>query len=90
MPVAPGKRDRKWASVRAESNRVSTKRIQALSISGQIHAAGQGSGSFGFSIVTDLCLPDALEPVKLEDILAVANAAEPKLRVLVKRVVAEC
>jgi purine-nucleoside phosphorylase len=41
----------------------------------------------GFSIVTDMCLPDALEPAKLEDILATANAAEKKLRVLVRRVV---
>lgn len=43
----------------------------------------------GLSVVTDLCLPDALEPVKLEDVIAVANAAEKKLRVLVRRVVGE-
>jgi purine-nucleoside phosphorylase len=43
----------------------------------------------GFSIITDMCLPDALEPAKLEDIIATANAAEKKLRVLVKRFVAE-
>ena len=36
-----------------------------------------------------MCLPDALEPAKLEDIIAVANAAEKKLRVLVRRVVEE-
>jgi purine-nucleoside phosphorylase len=48
-----------------------------------------GLRNLGFSIITDMCLPDALEPVKLEEILAVANAAEKKLRVLVKRVVAE-
>jgi purine-nucleoside phosphorylase len=40
----------------------------------------------GLSLVTDLCLPDALEPANLADILAVANAAEPKMRLLVKRV----
>jgi purine-nucleoside phosphorylase len=44
----------------------------------------------GFSIVTDICLPDALEPVKLEEIVAVATAAEKKLRAVVRRVVAEC
>jgi len=43
----------------------------------------------GLSVITDQCLPDALEPAKLEDILAVAQAAEKKLRVLVRRVVAE-
>jgi purine-nucleoside phosphorylase len=43
----------------------------------------------GFSIITDMCLPDALEPAVLEEIIAVANEAEKKLRVLVRRVVAE-
>lgn len=44
---------------------------------------------FAASIVTDCCLPDALEPAKLEDIIAVANAAEPKLTKLVSRLIAE-
>jgi purine-nucleoside phosphorylase len=43
----------------------------------------------GISVITDQCLPDALEPVSLSDILATANQAEKKLRVLVRRVVAE-
>jgi purine-nucleoside phosphorylase len=43
----------------------------------------------GFSVVTDLCLPDALESVSLEEVIAIATAAEPKLRTLVRRVVAE-
>jgi purine-nucleoside phosphorylase len=51
-----------------------------------VHA---GMRNLGLSIVTDMCLPDALEPAKLEEIIAVANAAEKKLRVLVRRVVAE-
>src|SRR5439155_3247287 len=51
-----------------------------------VHA---GLRNLGFSIITDMCLPDALEPAVLEDIIAVANAAEKKLRVLVRRVVAE-
>lgn len=41
----------------------------------------------GLSVITDMCLPDALEPASLEEIIAVANAAEKKLRVLVRRVV---
>src|SRR6516225_9258128 len=38
-----------------------------------VHA---GMRNVGFSVVTDLCLADALEPVKLEDILATAATAE--------------
>ncbi len=41
----------------------------------------------GLSVITDQCLPDALEPAVLADIIAVANTAEKKLRVLVRRVV---
>jgi purine-nucleoside phosphorylase len=47
-----------------------------------VHA---GMKCAALSIITDMCLPDALEPVSLPDIIAVANAAEKKLRVLVKR-----
>jgi purine-nucleoside phosphorylase len=43
--------------------------------------------SLGFSAVTDMCLPDALEPVSLKEILTVAAEAEKKLRVLVRKVV---
>jgi len=43
--------------------------------------------SLGFSAVTDMCLPDALEPVSLPEILRVAAEAEKKLRVLVRKVV---
>ena len=42
----------------------------------------------GFSIVTDTCLPDALEPVDVDKIIAVANEAEPKLCALVMGVLA--
>jgi purine-nucleoside phosphorylase len=51
-----------------------------------VHA---GLRNLGLSVITDLCLPDALEPANLEEIIAVANAAEKKLRVLVRRVVGE-
>jgi purine-nucleoside phosphorylase len=46
-----------------------------------------GLRSVGFSIITDMCLPDALEPANVEDIIATANAAEKKLRVLVRRLI---
>lgn len=41
----------------------------------------------GFSVITDMCLPDHLEPASLPDILATAQEAEPKLRRLVRRLV---
>jgi purine-nucleoside phosphorylase len=43
----------------------------------------------GVSVITDQCLPDALEPVSLPEIIKAANDAEPNLRMLVRRVVAE-
>lgn len=48
-----------------------------------VHA---GLRVLGFSIITDRCLPDALEPVKIEEILAVAREAEGKLRRIVRGV----
>jgi purine-nucleoside phosphorylase len=48
-----------------------------------VHA---GLKVLGFSIITDLCLPDALEPVNIDTILAVANQAEGKLRTIVTKV----
>jgi purine-nucleoside phosphorylase len=41
----------------------------------------------GFSIITDECFPDALQPAKVEEIIAVANAAEPRLTAIMKGVV---
>ncbi|MDB5351649.1 MAG: purine nucleoside phosphorylase inosine and guanosine-specific [Planctomycetota bacterium] len=48
-----------------------------------VHA---GMKVLGFSIVTDRCLPDALEPANITEILAVARAAEGKLRTVVTKV----
>lgn len=53
-----------------------------------IVARQEGMQVLGLSIITDLCLPDALEPASVERILAVARAAEPKLAALVQGVVA--
>lgn len=51
-----------------------------------IVAVHAGMRVLGLSVVTDLCLPDALEPARIEDIIKVANAAEPKLAAIVKGV----
>ncbi len=48
-----------------------------------VHA---GLKVLGFSIVTDMCLPDALKPVRFEEIIAAANEAEGKLRAIVRGV----
>ncbi len=45
-----------------------------------------GLRTLGLSVITDMCLPDALEPASVPDIIATANAAEPKLRAVVKGV----
>ena len=47
-----------------------------------------GMRVLGLSVVTDMCLPDALKPADVPKIIAVANAAEPKLRKLVRGVLA--
>ena len=46
-----------------------------------------GMRVLGVSIITDQCLPDALEAVSLERIIAVAKKAEPSLTRLITRVV---
>lgn len=48
-----------------------------------IHA---GMRVLGLSIVTDMCLPDALEPATIDRIIAVANRAEPLLADVVRGV----
>ena len=53
-----------------------------------IVAVHGGLRVLGISIITDACLPDALEPATLEKILAVARGAEPKLGELVRGVIA--
>ena len=48
-----------------------------------IVAVHAGMRVLGLSIITDMCLPDHLEPATVEKIIAVANGAEPKLTRLV-------
>ncbi len=54
-----------------------------------IVAVHAGMRVLGLSIVTDLCLSDALEPADINRILATAAEAEPKLRKIVRGVLAE-
>ncbi|UCC47919.1 MAG: purine-nucleoside phosphorylase [Gemmatimonadota bacterium] len=53
-----------------------------------IVAVHGGMKVLGVSIITDSCLPDALKPASVEEIIRVANEAEPKLTRLIRGVVA--
>ena len=53
-----------------------------------IVARHMGLRCLAIAVVTDECFPDALEPVSIEDVLAAAGEAEPKLTQLMGDVVA--
>ena len=46
-----------------------------------------GMRVFGLSVITDECFPDALEPVNVAEIIKTANQAEPKLTLIMKKMV---
>jgi purine-nucleoside phosphorylase len=48
-----------------------------------IVAVHAGMRCVGFSVITDMCLPDALEAADVQKIIAIANDAEPRLTTLV-------
>jgi purine-nucleoside phosphorylase len=52
-----------------------------------IVAAHQGMRTLGISIITDQCLPDALEPADISRIIATAGRAEPQLTRLITNLV---
>jgi len=53
-----------------------------------IVAVHAGLRVLGLSIVTDMCLPDALKPANIDEILATAAKAEPNLRKIVLGILA--
>jgi purine-nucleoside phosphorylase len=52
-----------------------------------IVANHMGLQVLGFSIITDECFPDALQPANVQEIIAVAGATEPKLTAVMKGVI---
>ena len=52
-----------------------------------IVAVHMGLKVLGFSILTDECFPDTLKPVSIEEVIAAANAAEPRMTAVMKAVV---
>jgi purine-nucleoside phosphorylase len=53
-----------------------------------IVAVHAGMRVLGLSIITDMCLADALKPASIHEILATAAGAEPKLRAIVLGILA--
>jgi len=51
-----------------------------------IVAVHGGLRVLGFSIVTDICLPDALEPVNIRQIIEVAGRGGERLTKLIGRI----
>ncbi|HSP87300.1 MAG TPA: purine-nucleoside phosphorylase [Ignavibacteriaceae bacterium] len=52
-----------------------------------IAANHMGMKVLGFSIITDECFPESLKPVNVEEIIATAMAAEPKMTLIMKEVI---
>jgi purine-nucleoside phosphorylase len=48
-----------------------------------------GLKTIGLSVVTDMCLPDALQPSNVEEIIATARKAAPNLISIVHGIVGE-
>ena len=52
-----------------------------------IVANHMGMKVLGISIITDECFPDSLKPVNVEEIIATAMNAEPKMTLIMKKVI---
>jgi purine-nucleoside phosphorylase len=52
-----------------------------------IVANHMGMKVLGISIITDECFPDSLKPVNVEEIIATAMQAEPKMTLIMKEVI---
>ena len=48
-----------------------------------------GMKILGLSVVTDLCIPETLQPANIDEIIRIAGEAKPKLTLLIKRLVEE-
>lgn len=52
-----------------------------------IVAVHGGMRVLGLSVITDSCLPDALQPINVKEVIRIAKKAEPKLTLLMERVI---
>jgi purine-nucleoside phosphorylase len=64
--------------------------VVGMSVVPEVLAAVHGGMKvLGLAVVTDMCLPDALKPACISEIIATANAAEPKMSAIVKQVISK-
>jgi purine-nucleoside phosphorylase len=64
--------------------------IVGMSVVPEVLAAVHcGMRVFGVAVVTDVCIPETLEPLTVEDVIRVAQEASPKLARIVRAVVAK-
>jgi purine-nucleoside phosphorylase len=54
-----------------------------------IVAVHMGMQVMALSVITDECFPDALQPVNIDEILATADEAEPKLTLLMREIISK-
>jgi len=66
--------------------RIGADVVSMSTIPEAIVAVHCGLRTFGISVITDMCYPDHAEPINVEQIIATANAAGPKLRAIVSGV----
>jgi purine-nucleoside phosphorylase len=52
-----------------------------------IAAVHAGMKVLGLSVITNMCVPDALTPTDVEEIIAVAQAATPHLETIITHVI---
>ena len=52
-----------------------------------IAAVHMGMKVLGISIITDLCFPESLKPISVEEVIATAMKAEPKMTTIMKEVI---
>jgi hypothetical protein len=67
----------------------STFRAPAHSPAPMTRRSDPGSQVLAIGIITDQCLPDALKPVDVPEILRIAAGAEPALTTLFQTVLAQ-
>lgn len=67
--------------------RVGADAVGMSTVPEDIVAIHMGMRVFGVSILTDECFPDTLKAITLEEVIAVANKAEPKMTAILKEMV---
>ncbi len=75
-----------WNAIGGLNCEQNAGRLANQGIAVLIVAVHAGLRVLGLSIITDMCIPEELEPASLEKIIATANKAEPNLTAVVRGV----